>query len=206
MKKTYTILTATFCVCLVLSNILETKQIGVTPHFDITGGLLVFPISYIINDCVTEIYGFRAARDMIWLGFALAFFFVLMAWLTDLLPAAPYWDNAEGFHAIFGLTPRVTMASFLAFLLGSLVNAYSFQWMKEKTQGRRFALRSIASSVLGEILDSAIFFPLAFVGIIPPKALLVIACSQVVLKTLYEVVCLPLTKQTIKYIRRYEDK
>ena len=112
-----------FTVCLIAANLLGTKQIAVGP-FNLTGGLLVFPVSYIINDCVSEVWGFRRARLLIWTGFMMNFFFVSVCALCDAIPGAPYWDNQEGFHAIFGLAPRIAFASFMAFLVGSFINAY----------------------------------------------------------------------------------
>ena len=111
-----------FCVCLITANILETKQIQVL-SVSLTGGLIVFPVSYIINDCVCEVWGYSKARMLIWLGFAMNFFFVMVGALCDAIPGAPYWDNEEGFHAIFGLAPRIASASFIAFICGSFINA-----------------------------------------------------------------------------------
>ena len=112
-----------FCVCLITANILETKQIQIL-SVSLTGGLIVFPVSYIINDCVCEVWGYSKARMLIWLGFAMNFFFVMVGALCDAIPGAPYWDNEEGFHAIFGLAPRIAAASFIAFICGSFINAY----------------------------------------------------------------------------------
>jgi len=155
-----------FCVCLISANILETKQIVIGP-VNITGGLLVFPISYIINDCIAEVWGFRKARFVIWSGFVLNFFFVLVGAFADWCPAAPYWGNGVGFHAIFGLAPRIALASFLAFLVGSFINAYVMSVMKVLFHGKKFSLRAILSTIAGESLDSIIFFPLALGGIVP---------------------------------------
>lgn len=192
-----------FCVCLILANILGTKQIALG-SISVTGGLLVFPISYIINDCVSEVWGFRRARFLIWLGFVMNFFFVCIGALCDMIPAAPYWHNHEGFHAIFGLAPRIACASFLAFLCGSFVNAYVMSRMKLRDQGRRFTVRAIWSSILGESVDSLIFFPLAFYGVIPTSELPWLMLWQVVLKTGYEIIVLPLTVKVVKYVKQVE--
>lgn len=193
-----------FCVCLILANVLETKQLAFGP-ISITGGLIVFPVSYIINDCVSEVWGYRRARTLIWLGFAMNFLFVFFAALCDALPGAPYWHNDEGFHAIFGLAPRVTAASFLAFVAGSFVNAYVMSRMKLRSQGRHFSARAILSTVYGETVDSVIFFPLAFYGVIPLNELPVLMLSQVVLKTLYEIIVLPVTIRVVRFAKRHED-
>ena len=194
-----------FCVCLIAANLLETKQIAVGP-ISLTGGLLVFPVSYIINDCVSEVWGFRKARLLIWTGFAMNFFFVMLGALCDWIPGAPYWHNDEGFHAVFGLAPRIAAASFVAFLAGSFVNAYVMSRMKVRDQGRRFPLRAILSSVYGEAVDSVIFFPLALWGVIPNEELPVLMLWQVILKTAYEVVALPLTIRVVKWVKRYEHE
>ena len=192
-----------FCVCLITANVLETKQMAFGP-ISITGGLIVFPVSYIINDCVCEVWGYRKTRMLILLGFSMNFLFVIFAALCDAIPGAPYWDNEAGFHAIFGLAPRVAAASFVAFIVGSFANAYVMSRMKVSSQGRNFSLRAIMSTILGETADSLIFFPLALGGVVPNSELPVLIVSQIVLKTLYEIVVLPITIQVVKFTKRHE--
>lgn len=194
-----------FCVCLIAANILETKQISVF-GISLTGGLIVFPVSYIINDCVCEVWGFRKARLLIWTGFAMNFFFVTMGALCDWIPGAPYWTNQEGFHAIFGLAPRVAAASFVAFIVGSFANAYVMSKMKIHDGGKRFSLRAILSTVAGETCDSIIFFPLALGGVVPTEELPKLMLWQVLLKTLYEVIALPLTIRIVRKLKSHEDE
>ena len=194
-----------FCVCLITANVLETKQIAIGP-VNLTGGLLVFPVSYIINDCVCEVWGYRKTRLLIWMGFAMNAFFVVMGALCDAIPGAPYWHNEEGFHAVFGLAPRIACASFVAFLCGSFVNAYVMSRMKIADCGRHFSLRAIWSTVLGESADSVIFFPLALGGVVPITELPKLMLWQVVLKTLYEVVALPVTIRVVKALKRHEGE
>ena len=192
-----------FCVCLILANLLETKQIAIGP-ISLTGGLIVFPISYIINDCVCEVWGFRKARLLIWSGFAMNFFFVAVGALCDWIPGAPYWNNDEGFHAVFGLAPRIAAASFVAFLLGSFANAYVMSKMKIRDSGRNFSARAILSTIAGESIDSLIFFPLALSGVVPTEELPKLMLLQVLLKTAYEILVLPLTIRVVKYVKKYE--
>lgn len=192
-----------FCVCLITANVLETKQMSFGP-ISITGGIIVFPISYIINDCVCEVWGYRKTRMLIWLGFLMNFLFVVFAAICDAIPGAPYWDNDAGFHAIFGLAPRITAASFLAFVVGSFANAYVMSRMKVSSQGRNFSLRAIMSTILGETADSLIFFPLALGGVVPNSELPVLILSQIVLKTLYEILILPVTIQVVRFTKRHE--
>lgn len=208
-KKTVSVLfmlfSILFCVCLITANVLETKQISVGP-FNITGGLIVFPISYIINDCVCEVWGYGKARMLIWIGFAMNFLFVTFGALCDLLPAAPYWENEAGFHAIFGLAPRIAAASFVAFIIGSFVNAYVMSRMKISSGGRNFSARAILSTVYGETADSLIFFPLALGGVVPLRELPILIISQVVLKTLYEILVLPVTIRVVRATKRYKGE
>ena len=192
-----------FCVCLITANVLETKQMAFGP-ISITGGLIVFPVSYIINDCVCEVWGYRKTRLLIWLGFCMNFLFVMFGALCDAIPGAPYWDNEAGFHAIFGLAPRVAAASFVAFVVGSFANAYVMSRMKVSSQGKNFSLRAIMSTIFGETADSLIFFPLALGGVVPTEELPVLILSQIVLKTLYEIIVLPITIQVVKYTKRHE--
>ena len=194
-----------FCVCLITANVLETKQISLGV-FNITGGLIVFPVSYIINDCVCEVWGYRKARLLIWLGFAMNFLFVLFGAIADAIPGAPYWHNDEGFHAVFGLAPRIAAASFVAFLVGSFVNAYVMSRMKINSDGRNFSLRAILSTIFGEGADSLIFFLLALYGVVPTSELPIFILTQVVLKTLYEVVVLPVTIYVVKKTKQIEGE
>lgn len=203
VSVTFMLLAVTFCVCLILANLLATKQIQFGP-LNLTTGVLVFPISYVVNDCITEVWGYQRAKLVIWTGFVMNFAFVLLAWLADLIPGAPYWTNEAGFHALFGLAPRVALASFFAFLVGSLLNAYVMSKMKIRDKGRRFSLRAIASTVAGELSDSLIFFPIALGGIVPKQNLLLMIVSQVVIKTLYEIIILPLTIRVVDWLKRTE--
>lgn len=194
-----------FCVCLIAANVLETKQISVGP-ISLTGGFIVFPVSYIINDCVCEVWGFRKARLLIWTGFAMNFFFVAMGAICDLIPGADYWNNEAGFHAIFGLAPRIALASFVAFVIGSFVNAYVMSRMKIRDGGKRFSARAILSTVAGETCDSVIFFPLALAGVVPASELPWLMLWQVVLKTSYEVLALPITVRIVRAMKRHEGE
>ena len=194
-----------FCVCLIAANVLETKQIAIA-SISLTGGLIVFPVSYIINDCVCEVWGYKKARLLIWVGFAMNFFFVLLGALCDFIPGAPYWTNDAGFHAVFGLAPRIAVASFLAFICGSFVNAYVMSRMKLSSGGRNFSLRAVVSTIFGEGVDSIIFFPLALWEVVPTEELPWLMLWQVVLKTAYEVVALPLTIRVVNYVKKYEQE
>ena len=194
-----------FCVCLITANVLETKQISFGP-INVTAGLIVFPVSYIINDVVCEVWGYRRTRMLIWMGFAMNFFFVLMGALADWIPGAPWWDGEEAFHSIFGLAPRIAAASFIAFLAGSFMNAYVMSKMKLSSQGAHFSKRAVLSTVLGEGIDSIIFFPLALGGVIPWEQMPSLMISQVMLKTLYEILVLPVTIRVVEFTKRHDHE
>lgn len=192
-----------FCVCLVASNLLETKVVQVW-NITATAGLIVFPISYIINDCIAEVWGFKKARLIIWSGFAMNFLVIAFAQIAVALPAAPFWEGEEGFNFVFGMAPRIAVASLTAFLIGSFLNAYVMSKMKVASQGKNFSLRAIVSTLAGESADSLIFFPIAFGGVIPLNELLIMIATQAVLKSLYEVIILPITIRVVKYIKKVD--
>ena len=194
-----------FCVCLIAANVLETKQIAIG-RISLTGGLIVFPVSYIINDCVCEVWGYRKACLLIWTGFAMNFFFVTLGALCDAIPGASYWTNDAGFHAVFGLAPRIALASFVAFLAGSFVNAYIMSKMKIASKGKNFSLRAILSTIAGESVDSLIFFPLALSSVVPVEELPSLMLWQVILKTVYEILVLPVTIKVVHALKTHEGE
>lgn len=194
-----------FCVCLITANVLETKLISLGPA-NMTAGLIVFPVSYIINDVVCEVWGYGRTRMLIWLGFAMNFFFVTMGAIADWIPGASYWDGEEGFHQIFGLAPRIAGASFLAFICGSFINAYIMSRMKLSSNGRNFSLRAVLSTIGGEMTDSIIFFPLALGGVIPWEEMPSLVITQVTLKTVYEILVLPVTIRVVKFTKEHDHE
>ena len=192
-----------FNVCLIAANLLETKVIQVG-SLTVTAGLLVFPISYIIYDCIAEVWGFKKARLIIWSGFAMNFFVVGLGLIAVAIPAAPFWEGEEHFDFVFGMAPRIVAASLMAFLVGSFLNAYVMSKMKIASQGRNFSARAILSTIVGETADSLIFFPIAFGGIIAWKELLIMMGLQIVLKSMYEVIILPVTIRVVKVIKKVD--
>ena len=194
-----------FCVCLITANVLETKQISLGPA-NMTAGLIVFPVSYIINDVVCEVWGYGRTRMLIWLGFAMNFFFVTMGAIADWIPGASYWNGDEGFHQIFGLAPRIAGASFLAFICGSFINAYIMSRMKLSSNGKNFSVRAVLSTIGGELTDSVIFFPLALGGVIPWEEMPSLIITQVTLKTVYEIIVLPVTIRVVKFTKEHDHE
>ena len=194
-----------FCVCLITANVLETKQISFGPA-NMTAGLIVFPVSYIINDVVCEVWGYGRTRLLIWIGFAMNFIFVLFGAIADWIPGASYWHGEEGFHQIFGLAPRIAGASFLAFICGSFMNAYVMSRMKLSSDGRNFSARAVLSTIFGELTDSIIFFPLALGGVIPWEEMPSLVITQVTLKTLYEIAVLPITIRVVRFTKIHDNE
>ena len=192
-----------FNVCLIAANLLETKVIQVG-SLTVTAGLLVFPISYIINDCIAEVWGFKKARLIIWSGFAMNFFVVALGLIAVAIPAAPFWEGEEHFNFVFGMASRIVAASLMAFLVGSFLNAYVMSKMNVASLGRNFSARAIWSTVVGETADSLIFFPVAFGGVIAWKELLIMMGIQIVLKSMYEVIILPVTIRVVKAIKKID--
>ncbi|MCT4600013.1 MAG: queuosine precursor transporter [Marinifilaceae bacterium] len=200
---TFMLLGILFNVCLISANLLETKVIEIA-GITMTAGLMVFPISYIINDCIAEVYGFKKASLIIWTGFLMNFFVVSLGQIATTIPAAHFWEGEEHFNFIFGLAPRITIASLSAFLLGSFLNAYVMSKMKLISKGKNFSLRAIVSTIIGETGDSIIFFPIAFAGIIPWKELMGMMIIQIFLKTFYEILVLPITIKVVKIVKKNE--
>ncbi|MCQ2273801.1 MAG: queuosine precursor transporter [Bacteroidales bacterium] len=192
-----------FCTCLIVSNLIASKVfvvLGVT----LPAAVIVFPVSYILNDCLCEVYGYRRARLVICLGFLMNFFMVIVTQLAILLPGAVFWQGDEAFRSIFGATPRATIASLLAFWAGSTLNAWVMSRMKVFQQGRHFWLRAILSSVVGECADSLIFIPIMFWAM-GWQAVGIMMLCQVSAKVLYEIVILPVTKWVVQRVKQLEQ-
>ena len=203
VSVTFMLLAVTFCVCLIVSNLMEIKTVDFGP-LTITAGVIVFPISYILNDCIVEVYGFNKARLVIWLGFGMNLLVSLLLQLGIWLRGAESWDGQEAMTVIFGAVPRIFAASFIAFLCGSMVNAYVMSRLKVASGGRRFSLRAIISSLWGEGVDSVIFFPIAFGGILAWSEIGTLIITQTLLKTAYEIIILPVTLRAVRFLRDHE--
>ena len=204
----FLVMAVTLIVCLVTSNFFVPRvwQVAGLP-LQLSGAVLLFPVTYILNDCITEVYGYRKSRFVIWLAFVLSAFVAIMAQLICWLPA-PYEEGgkpiAESFNKLFSMVPKTTIASLIAFFCGSTINAWVMSRMKVNSGGRAFGLRAILSSVAGEVADSAIFFPVVFWNIMPLPAVLKIALMQVLAKVLYEVLALPLTSWFVRRVKKAE--
>lgn len=202
-SATFLLMTVALVVCLISSNLFATKVFHLFGNINLPGAVLIFPISYILNDCIAEVWGFRRARIVIWLAFMANLFVVIMGQVVVWLPAASFWDGGEHFNFVFNMAPRVFVASMLAFLAGSTMNALVLSKMKIASEGRRFGVRAIVSSLAGEMLDSLIFMPIAFWGT-PLGALLTMMAAQVSFKVLYEIVILPVTTLVVRRVKEHE--
>lgn len=192
-----------FVVCLVASNLFASKIFTLGAKIVLPGAVIIFPISYIVNDCLSEVYGFRKSRLVIWIGFMTNIAFVLTAYLVTILPGAPFWDGDEAFQYVFSAAPRATVASMVAYLAGSTINAWVMSRMKVAQEGRNFWLRAVLSSLAGEAADSLIFIPFMFwtEGI---WVVLTMMLCQVSAKVLYEVIMLPVTTRVVKHVKAIE--
>lgn len=194
-----------FTVCLLLSNILASKIISVG-SWPVTAGVIIFPISYIVNDIVTEVYGFQMARRIIWVGFIMNIFMVTIFSVAILLPSPEWFAGSSSFAATLGSTPRIAIAGLIAYLLGSWANAAVMSKLKVRSKkGEGFGIRAILSTVIGETIDSCIFIPLAFVGKIPVTKLLPMIFFLITFKTCYECLILPLTTIVVRKVKIYEN-
>lgn len=194
---------AIFVTCLVTANIISVKLITVF-GLVLPAGILIFPVSYISGDIMTEVYGYAQARRVIWLGFFCNFIMVIAVWLGKVMPPASFWDAQLAYERILGFTPRLLAASFLAYLIGEFFNAFVMAKMKIVTNGRWLWMRTIGSTLVGQGLDSAVFITLAFAGTIPSKALAFAVVTQWLIKSAYEAAATPLTYISVWFLKRRE--
>jgi queuosine precursor transporter len=192
-----------FTVCLLVANIVGQKLIAFG-GFEITAGLLVFPITYIINDLIAEVWGYRRVRLIIWHGFLLNFLAAMVFRLSIWAPSSPHFYHQQAFSMVLQSSERLVVASFVAFLFGSFLNAYVMSKMKILQRGRHFSIRAVASTIVGEGADSLVFFTIAFSGVLHHRSLLMLIVTQTALKTGYEILALPLTNYVIKKVKKSE--
>ena len=196
-------LVALFVTCLIAANITAVKLISLYGLL-LPAAIVIFPVSYILGDVLTEVYGFRQARRVIWLGFLCNLIVVAAIWIGLVLPAASFWDGQEAYERILGAAPRILAASFLAYLVGEFANAFVLAKMKIATEGRWLWTRTIGSTLVGQGLDSLIFIVLAFAGTIPPAALMGAVVTQWLVKSAYEAAATPVTYAVVGYLKRSE--
>lgn len=194
-----------FVTCLLLSNLIAGKMWAVTETVTLPAAVILFPVTYIIGDVFTEVYGFRKARTIIWLGFACSFFAVLVYLITIDLPHPGFWENQGAYEAVLGTTPRVACASFAGYLFGEFSNSIILSKMKVLTNGKNLWMRTILSTVVGEGLDSIIFILVSFWGTMDNSQVLKMIVFQYLFKVAYEVIFTPVTYGVVKWIKKKED-
>lgn len=206
------LITALFVTCLIISNIIAVKLAAVGPWF-LPAAVIIFPISYIFGDVLTEVYGYARARQVIWIGFGCNLLAVAAIWVAGLLPPAPFWNAnvydspaaaQQAYDAILGFTPRLLGASFTAYLVGEFLNSFVLAKLKIATAGRQLWLRTIASTLFGQLADSSIFLLIAFAGIVPAAALGGLILTQWLFKSAYEAIATPLTYLVVNALKRAE--
>jgi uncharacterized integral membrane protein (TIGR00697 family) len=201
-------LTILFVSAMLISNVITSKQIQFPFGITMTGAIVIFPVTYILSDVFSEVYGYRWSRVTCYFAFSMNLLMVLVFSLVIATPAPSYWHNQEAFATVLGSTPRVMSASLLAYVFGDFVNDRVFRKMKEKhaNELKGFGWRAIISSLIGELCDSLVFVPLAFLGQMPFKTLCTMVVCQVLLKTAYEIIVLPLTTLVAKKASAYEKE
>jgi uncharacterized integral membrane protein (TIGR00697 family) len=202
-SKWFVLVAAIFVTCLITANIIAVKLVSLA-GFILPAAIIIFPLSYIVGDILTEVYGYRQARQVIWLGFLCNLIAVVAFWLGGLLPAASFWPGQAAYETILGYTPRLLAASFIAYLAGEFSNAFILAKMKIATQGRWLWTRTIGSTLVGEGVDSLFFITVAFVGTRPANDIAVMIVTQWLAKSLYEAAVTPLTYVVVNFLKRQE--
>lgn len=194
-----------FVSVLLISNIASTKIVDFG-WFTFDGGTLLFPLSYIFGDILAEVYGYKKTRQVIWLGFFCALMMSVVFFVVGKLPSAADWNNQAAYDSILGLTPRIVIASLIAYACGSFSNAFILTKMKLWSKGKNLWMRTIGSTVVGEFVDSSLFILIAFVGIFSPSLIITLIISNYVFKTLIEILFTPITYKAVKFLKKNENE
>jgi len=205
----FVIVTAIFVTCLITANIIVIKPISLGISLfglpvSLPAAIIIFPLSYIVGDILTEVYGYRLARRVIWLGFLCNLVAVFAIWVGQLLPPASVWGGQEAYERTLGYIPQVLFASFLAYLVGEFSNSFVLAKMKIKTKGRWLWMRTIGSTMVAQALDAAVFIPLAYIGQFDLSFIAMVSVTHWLAKVLYETVATPLTYAVVNYLKRKE--
>jgi len=204
--KYYDFIMAAFVTILLSSNIIGAEKVVSILGFSFGAGILFFPISYFFNDILTEVYGYARSRKVVWAGFAAMGFASFMAWVVIKLPPAQGWVHQAAYETVFGQTWRIVLASLLAFFSGEFVNSYVLAKMKLITNGKFLWMRTIGSTIAGELMDSLIFYPLAFYGFWPNDLLITVMLTNYVLKVSWEVIATPVTYKVVNFLKKKEHE
>lgn len=201
--KYFSVISVFFVSVLLISNIASTKIVDLK-WFTFDGGTLLFPLSYIFGDILTEVYGYRKSKQVIWLGFFSALIMALVLMLVGKLPSAPGWDNQDAYNIILGSTPRIILASLVAYFCGEFINSFILAKMKIITKGKYLWTRTISSTLVGEFIDSLIFVIIAFAGVLPNSLLVTLVVSNYIFKTLIEILFTPITYRIVGFLKKRE--
>jgi len=197
---------AAFVTILLCSNVIGAAKVATVGGFTFGAGVLFFPISYIFGDVLTEVYGYARARKVVWAGFAAIIFASFMSWVIVTLPPALGWNDQRAYETVFGQTPRIVFASLAAFFVGEFANSYVLAKMKIATNGRYLWMRTIGSTIVGEGVDSLVFYPTAFLGVWSNELVLTVMFSNYLIKVGWEAVITPITYQVVNFLKRAEDE
>lgn len=197
---------AAFVTVLLCANLIGASKVAAVGGFSFGAGVLFFPISYVFGDILTEVYGYARARKVVWAGFAAEIFAAFMAWTVVHMPPAPGWPNQAAMETVFGATPRIVLASLLAYFAGEFCNSYVLARMKVAMSGRFLWMRTIGSTVAGELVDSIIFYPVAFLGIWPTELVVRVMVGNYAVKVLWETLMTPFTYRIVAFLKRVEHE
>jgi len=204
--KYYDLVMALFVTVLLCSNVIGAAKVCTVWGFTFGAGVLFFPISYIFNDVLTEVYGYARARKVVWAGFGAIVFASFMSWVVLTLPPAIGWNDQRAYETVFGQTPRIVFASLAAFFVGEFANSYVLARMKILTSGRFLWSRTIGSTIVGEGVDSLVFYPLAFLGVWENRLVLTVMVSNYIIKVLWEAIVTPFTYRVVGFLKRAEQE
>ena len=200
----YDLVMAGFVAILLLSNIIGAAKLSTVAGFTFGAGILFFPLSYVIGDVLTEVYGYARARRVIWVGFAALVFMAFMSWAVVAMPPAASWTGQAAYESVFGQVPRIVLASIVAFWAGEFVNAFVLARMKVWTAGKALWSRTIGSTVFGQAVDSALFYPIAFLGVWDTSDVLTVMLTNWLLKVVWEALLTPVTYAVVGALKRRE--
>ena len=202
--KYYDLMLGAFVTVLLCSDIIGVTKVCSLAGFSFGAGVLFFPISYLFGDVLTEVYGYARSRRVIWSGFAGLGFAAFMSWGIRVLPPAPGWPHQAAYDVIFGQTPRIVAGSLAAFWAGEFANSFVLAKMKVRTGGRFLWTRTIGSTIVGEAVDTLIFYPTAFYGFWSPALLLQVMAANYLIKVSWEVAATPVTYKIVNFLKRAE--
>ncbi|HEY9722747.1 MAG TPA: queuosine precursor transporter [Oscillatoriaceae cyanobacterium] len=202
----FDLLMVAFATVLLCANVIGAAKVATIGGFTFGAGILFFPMSYAFNDVLTEVYGYARSRRAVWAAFAALGFASLMSWAIVAMPPAHGWPDQAAYETVFGATPRIVAGSLLAFFMGELTNSFVLAKLKIKTEGKLLWTRTIGSTVVGEAVDTLVFYPVAFLGVWKPELLMTVMLTNYLLKVLWEVVATPLTYWIVGFLKRAEDE